>query len=428
MKSPREHTAGTFPLLLLISTGPQKYREYLLATISTRYRIHLVNTAEPTWETPYLAGSTVVPTTDLEHVSAAAAAVAAREPVHGVLSWDEARVHQAAVVAAELGLPTTDADAVWRCRDKHQTRAALAAADLPQPGFALVGGAAEALAAADRIGYPVVVKPRAAAASYGVSLVRSAEAMAACFDFADEATVPHMPDYDQAVLVEEYLDGPEVSVDSVIVDGKVRPLFVGHKRTGFPPYFEETGHTVSHDDPLLADPEFLGVLQDVHAALGFTTGWTHTELKLSPSGTAKVIEVNARLGGDLIPYLGRLASGIDPGLVAAAVACGREPEVVADRNLVAAVRFLYVEHDDTVIDRVEFDVSALPPQIDRTVVLAAPGDVVSPPPRGLLSGRIALATAVAPTAEECETALDAAAAALRIVERPAGDRPGGGAS
>lgn len=99
------------------------------------------------------------------------------------------------------------------------------------------------------------------------------------------------------------------------------------------------------------------------------------------------------------------------------MACGRDPEIDVERDLVAAVRFLYVDHDDTVIDSVEFDTAALPPEIDQAVVLAAPGDIVSPPPRGLLSGRVAFVTAIAAKVEECEAALDAAAAALRVVER-----------
>jgi predicted ATP-grasp superfamily ATP-dependent carboligase len=421
MRHHRENGNEEAPMLVLISTGPHKYREYLLSAISTRYRIHLVNTVEPTWEAPYLVGSTLVPTTDLELVSTAVADIASREPVRGVLSWDEARVHQAAAVAERLGLPTTPAEAVWRCRDKYQSRSALASGSVSQPAFALVGTVEEALAAAVRMGYPVVVKPRAAAASYGVSLVRSPQEMAGGFGFADRATVPHMPDYEQGVLVEEFLDGPEVSVDSVVVGGLVRPLFVGRKQTGYPPYFEETGHVVSHSDSLLADPAFLDLLQRTHTVLGFTTGWTHAEVKLSAEGTPKVIEVNARLGGDLIPYLGMAASGINPGLIAAAVACGDEPEITVERDLVAAVRFFHVDHDDTVIDSVEFDPAALPGGIDRAVVLAAPGDIVSPPPRGLLTGRIAFATAVGAKAEDCEAALDGAAAALRVVER---DRTG----
>ena len=399
---------------MIISTGPRRYREYLFASMARHYRIHLVNTVAPTWELPYLVGHSVVESTDVDLLRAAVAEVAAATAIDGVMSWDEARVHQAAVIAGELRLPTTPAEAVWRCRDKHQSRTALAAADLPQPRFALVGTASEAADAAERIGYPVIVKPRAAAASYGVALVGCPEEMAALFDFADTATVPHMPDYGQAVLVEEYLLGPEVSVDSAVVDGVVTPLFVARKRVGFAPYFEETGHVVAHDDPLLADPGFRALVQDTHTALGFTTGWTHAEFKLTADGP-KVIEVNARLGGDLVPYLGLVASGIDPGLIAAAIACGATPPATATRELVAAVRFFYAEKDDTVIDRVEFDPTALPEETDSAVVLAEHGAVFSPPPRGLVSGRVAFATVAAPTAAECDAALDRVSAALRVV-------------
>ncbi|GAA0931619.1 ATP-grasp domain-containing protein [Nonomuraea longicatena] len=396
-------------------TGLQNYREYLLASIGTRYRIHLFTLTPTTWEDPYLVGSTVVTATDTDTLAVAAAELNAREPVSGVICWDESRVHQAACVAERLGLPHTPAEAVWRCRDKHQGRSALALAGLAQPEFALAGTLEEAMAAAENIGYPVVVKPRAAAASYGVSLVRSAEKMAESFAFADQATVAHMPEFDQSVLVEEYLAGPEVSVDSVVVGGRVTPLFVGRKQTGYPPYFEETGHVVTNHDPLLQDPAFLALLQDTHTALGFTHGWTHAELKLDP--IPKVIEVNARLGGDMIPYLGMVASGIDPGLVIAALASGVEPVLDVQRDLVAAVRFFYPEHDDTVIDSVKFDAAALPAEIDRAVAVVMPGDTVSPPPRGLLMGRIAYATAVAPTGQECVAALDQAAKALQIRER-----------
>jgi hypothetical protein len=127
-----------------------------------------------------------------------------------------------------------------------------------------------------------------------------------------------------------------------------------------------------------------------------------------------VIEVNARLGGDLIPYLGLRATGVDPGLAAAAVACGQRPVVAPDRSLVGAVRFCYVTDDDTTIGAVDVDEGALPAAIDRVVPLVAPGDVVSPPPKGTLWGRVAYVTAVAGTEAECVEALDVATAALTI--------------
>lgn len=408
------------PHLLIIGTGGRHYREYLLRSISTRYRIHLLLGAEPTWEREYITGWRVLAdmheTVEAGEMIAAGRAVATAEPLHGVLTWDEARVLQAAKVAAALGLPGGNPEAAMRCRDKHLTREALAAAGVRQPASVLVGTVDDALAAADQIGYPVVLKPRAMAASLGVVRVDTPEALAAHFAFARDTTVPGAWHYDVDTLVEEYVAGPEISIDSAVHAGQAFPLCLARKEIGYLPYFEEVGHVVDAADPLLADPAVLRILQDVHTALGFADGVTHTEFKLTPTGPA-VIEVNGRLGGDLIPYLGLRAGGIDPGLAAADVACGRAPQVTADRKLVGAVRFFYVDRDDTTIDSIAFDDANLPTEIDLRVPLVAPGEVVSPPPKGTLFGRIAYATAVADTEQECRAALASAAATLRVAER-----------
>ena len=112
------------------------------------------------------------------------------------------------------------------------------------------------------------------------------------------------------------------------------------------------------------------------------------------------------------------ASGIDPGLVAASVACGRKPTVVATRELVCGVRFFYVEHEHTVIGSIGFDENALPPGVDLAVTLARPGDVVSPPPAGIVSGRVAFATVTGRTRTECEETLGRAQRALRLRAAP----------
>ncbi|MFL6130015.1 MAG: acetyl-CoA carboxylase biotin carboxylase subunit family protein [Mycobacteriales bacterium] len=399
--------------LLIVGTGGRAYREYLLAAIGARYDVHLLLGEEPTWEREHVAGWTVLDMTDTLGADAMVAAARELDPgPDGVLSWDEARVLQVAKIAEALGLPGGDPQAVLRCRDKLRTRQALDAAGVPQPRWALAGSVADALAAAERIGYPVVLKPRAMAASLGVVRVDGPDELSGYFGFARDTTVPGAWRYD-AVLVEEFLTGPEISVDCAVHRGRTHPLCVARKEVGYPPYFEEVGHVVDAADPLLTDAELLGVVQDTHTALGYPAGVTHTELKLTPAGP-KLVEVNARLGGDLIPYLGLRASGVDPGPAAAAVACGRPPVLAADRKLVAAVRFFYVDRDDTVIDSVGFDPAGLPPEVDRAVPLAEAGDVVSPPPKGTLWGRVAFATAVAGSAEECRAALDAAASALTV--------------
>ena len=290
------------------------------------------------------------------------------EPISGVLCWEEARVQRAGEVARALGLPG-DPDAIARCAETPLTRQALAAAGVPQPRWARASTLPDALVEAGRIGYPV----KAARTT-----VDSAEHLASLFDTAANAPI----------VLEETASGEEITVDVAVHSGEIFPLCLARK--------EISGYYVYAEDSLLHDPVLFRLLHDTHRALGFYDGVTHTEIVVSPDGL-KVLQVNGRLGGDVIPYLGHRATGVDAGLAAAAVACGRAPHVERDRKLVAAVRFF------TGSAPVRFDTKGLPEIIDRLELLPGTGP----------KGRIAFATAVAATAEECKGALDAAEAALR---------------
>lgn len=402
------------PHLLLISTGARLFREYLLASIAPQYRIHLFLAAEPDWEAQYIDAVTVLADTlDADLMIAAARELDERDPIDGVLCWDEARIIATARIAEALGLPGGDPDVVMACRDKHLSRQRLAAGGVAQPLSFLVDSLDQALAAAAEIGYPVVLKPRGIAASLGVVLAHDEAELREHFAFARDTTVPGALVYDDhAVLVEEYADGPEISIDSAVFHGRVRPICLAHKELGYPPYFEEVGHFVDGADPMLSDPALIAALERAHAALGFTDGMTHAEYRLTPSGP-KLIEVNARIGGDLIPYLGMRATGIDPGLAAAAIACGRPPSLAGDRKLFGAVRFRYVPYEMTITE-IGFDPERLPEDIDRAVVQAEPGQRLAPPPAGTVWGRIAHLTSVADTAARCRSVLEAADAALVV--------------
>lgn len=406
------------PLIILVASGMQPYREYLLRSIGEKFRVHLLHVEEPGWEKSWLDGWTVVPDTcDGPAMAKVAEELNARTPVSGVLCWDEVRIHATAYVAQALGLPAGDPAVVWRLRDKGQSRAALAAAGVPQPASVPVHDLPEALRAADRLGYPVILKPRAMGASLGVIRADGPQELTEGFAFTSSIEIPPSVVYNspEPYLVEECVTGEEISVDAAVHNGAVQPVFVARKVVGYPPYAEEIGHFVDASDPLLTDPALRRVLSDTHAALGVRDGWTHSEFMLTATGP-KVIEVNGRLGGDLIPLLGQMATGVDPGRAAALVACGREPELRPTRDRVAGVRFLYVDTDDTVIASAGF-ARDLPPAVDKAVTLVAPGAVVSPPPKGTVWGRIAYVTATGTTMESCRAALDAAESAFTYTAR-----------
>jgi len=396
------------PLLLIIRTGKREFREYLLRSITPHYRVHMFVTVAPDWEIDYIDGYTRVDTADIDAMIKAAQDL---EGLQGVMTWDEARIVQTAEVAAALGLPG-DPAATARCRDKHQTRQALGAAGVAQPRSTKVESLDEALAEAERLGYPVIIKPTDLALSHGVVKVENAQALAEAYAYVHTLTHGGNPDWKPQTLIEELVTGEEISVDSAVHRGEIFPLCLAHKEVGYEPYCIEVGHYVFGDEPLLRDPQLLGLLRDTHKALGFTDGITHTEIMLTATGP-KIIEVNGRLGGDMIPYLGLRSSGVDVGLAAAAVACDKAPQVARDRALVAGVRFFYPEQDNTAIHELSFEFDQKPAAMDLLTGLATPGVVKSPPPRGTVNGRIAFATAVGASRDECRSALDAAAKALR---------------
>ncbi|MDN3241488.1 ATP-grasp domain-containing protein [Glycomyces tritici] len=392
-------------LLLIMGTGHELFREYLLASAAADGPpLWALDPAEPTWQAKYLAGHTVCDVFDPEAARDAVRRVAAEHNVLGVFCWHEAAVQAASEAAAELGLPGPDPEAVRAVRDKSATRRALTEAGLPQPAFHVLAPGEGGAQAAAAIGFPLVVKPIALGASQGVIKVDRAEDLAAAVAAARRTRQAGMRN-DGTLLLEQYLTGPEISVDAAVIDGEYLPYALARKQIGPEPYFEEMGHTVDPHDPLLADAALTGMLAAAHEAVGWRHGSTHTEVKLTPSGPV-LVEINGRLGGDLIPYLGMLANGIDSGVAGTRLALGARPDLTHRQDRHAAIRFL-VPPCSAVVDKI-----ALPPARAgelETVQVAAPGDELLMPPDGYIA-RYGCLIAMGGSANECQEILDRAEA------------------
>lgn len=399
--------------LLVIGSGLKLYREYLVRSVAERareagLRLVLINNLKPTWQHEYFDDITVVNVFDHQVLLDTARELAAEYTVAGVLCWDEPLVMPAAELAAEFGVPGLSIPGVHGCRDKHSCRTRLTAAGLPQPGFHLAADLADARAAAGRIGYPVIVKPRALGASMGVSLARDEAELDAAYRVAHEASLVGDEPYRGGAIIEGFADGPEISVDGAVHKGEYLPMFVARKSTGMPPFFEETGHVVDSADPLLRDDELMGVLAEAHRVLGIENGITHTEVRLTARGPV-IIEVNGRLGGDLIPFLGKTATGIDPGSVLFDVGTGQRPDVSHSRAGTAGIRFGYPEHD-CVVHAV--DVPADAPGLVTASPMVEPGTTLRLPP----GGYIARHSFVVCQAADSETCVERLAHAASLVE------------
>jgi len=409
--------SSTEGVVLVIGCGMRPYREYLLSSAAARHPLWLFNASELTWQREYVRGGTVLDVLDREAVLGAARELAETTTILGVLSWDEALIVNTAHVAHELGLAGASINGIEGCRDKGRSRQVLTEAGVDQPRFELALDEQHAVATAERTGYPVIVKPRGLGASIGVVLAEDAEAVRDAFRAAETASLIGATAYQGGALIEEYLTGPEISIDGAVVNGHYTPLFIGRKTVGMYPYFEELGHIVDSADPLLGDPRLLETLAAAHRAIEFEYGVTHTEVKLTERGPV-IVEINGRLGGDLIPRLAWYATGIDPGAVAVDVALGRQPEITrnaADRAV--GVRFGYPT-EDCVVDHVSVPES----RPEENGVLAAiaivePGAVLRLPPAEFIS-RHAYVICAGRDPEDCAAVLDKALAEVQLTAHP----------
>lgn len=385
--------------LIVVGSGKAAFREYALAAMAAKSRIVLIDFQEPTWARQYIhAFHLIEPPVSRDRMGEIMRQVAHQERATGIITYDERYVVEVARLADELGLPGGGLQAVVACRDKWETRKRLAEAELGGVKVQLVRSQDEAVAAAAKIGLPVVLKPRSLSGSIGVMRVDRLEDVPDAFEIAAKGSYPNLMFSVPGVLVEEFIEGEEFSIDSVVHNGQVHPLFVATKFVGLAPYFEELGHVVASDGLELL-PGIHDFLQKVHQVIGFRNGVTHTELRVTQKGY-KIMEVNARLGGDLIPYLGFLATGIDLAGALADVAQGRKPHLCRTRSGAAAIRFIYPERD-MILQSVNI------PEVDfggtgtyETRILVSPGTQLWMPPKGYMS-RIAMVLAQSDNAKNC---------------------------
>lgn len=180
----------TQPRLLVFGSGGEPFRSYVLRAMKEHVQIILAANSELTWQKSYVSEFYPIDTKD---PSALAGLVKAVRP-DGLLTYDEQLVEQVTAVGAALGVPGTDIDAVRACRDKYAMRTMLAKSDLSPVRCEVVFSAADATAAAWRIGYPVVVEPRALGGSIGVVQAVSDAELLPAFEVAigaraDDGTV-----------------------------------------------------------------------------------------------------------------------------------------------------------------------------------------------------------------------------------------------
>lgn len=247
-------------------------------------------------------------------------------PQAAVLTFSERLLIQTAALAEAIGGHGHSRKTAVALADKVAQRALVARAGIDLIRHRAARELSELGDAIRHVGLPAVVKPARGGASQNTFLVTESEQTGAVV--AALARQDGVPD---GFIVEEYLAGRAepgfgdfVSVESVVVAGRVTHLAVTGKLPMAPP-FRETGHFW----PAHVGPTDIRQAEDITSAvleaLGVRFGICHTELKLTATGP-RLIEVNGRLGG-FIAELAHRAVGLDLVRVAGLVALGERPEL-----------------------------------------------------------------------------------------------------
>ncbi|MFF3412584.1 ATP-grasp domain-containing protein [Streptomyces sp. NPDC002742] len=392
----------------------EAYRRYCLQSVAAAYDVVLITSEESSWEVPYLRDCVVVSDpTDQAALSAAGRTLADRYDLAGVFTWTEWYLVPVARLARQLGLPANAPEAMQACRNKATSRVLFARHGVPSAASVSVRNLAEAGAAARQIGYPVVLKPAAHAASIGVIRANTPEQLATAFRFADQAA--GLGRESTSVLVEEYLDGPEVSVECVTYRGETTVVAVTRKTVSAPPYFEELAHCVDAADPLL--DVVTPVASAAIRAVGITNGICHVEMRLV-DGRPRLVEVNGRIAGDMIGHLVQLATGIDLPRAAADIACDRAPDLTPTRSSAAAIQLMYPDTSGT-LHRLESD-GVNPGWLERVHFQHQVGDQLLLPADGgnMWTARIGYLITTAPTAALAQARAEQAVRRIQIDVAP----------
>ncbi|WP_157279825.1 ATP-grasp domain-containing protein [Paenibacillus swuensis] len=286
--------------------------------------------------------------------------------------------HLTAKVAERLGLRGVPYEAALKARNKDLARQAYAEHGVPSADFRKVRNFDEAAAAAREIRYPVVLKPTNCASSQNVYFIHDEAELQNAMDIIVDFKVTYM-DFKvrEEYLIEQYLEGPEFSVELFLQKGEAIFAAVTEKRTTPLPFFVETLHTLP--TPSHTDRQEDIIRTAVHAlqAIGLTDGPSHVEVKLSPSGP-RIIEVNGRPGGDNISSdLLVLAFGIDIFEATVNYYLDQPVSLNTEHNRAASIAYVTAERDGVFEHIRGFDHVQQHPNVVRAHVAVAPGDTIT---------------------------------------------------
>ena len=337
--------------------------------------------------------------------------IAKEEQIDGVIHpCSEVAMNVMGHINDELGLCGVSKEAAIRATNKHLMREAFEAYGAPSPKSRCFNNAEVAWGAfcTDFHG-DAILKPSRNSGSRGIAKITK-DILGA--DFARLFERAKEESRDKSVMLEQFVEGPEFSVEIIVWNKEVHVLQVTDKKTTEAPYFVELGHSQPSRFPEpIVEAVKRAAMMGVRA-LEVNNCACHAEIKVQ-DGQAYIMEIGARLGGDFISTeLTHLSTGIDMVAAAIDVALGNEPclEPTAEPQGVAIRYFTPVPG---VVKAIEGEELLNRPDIYDAEIYVKPGDEVREVKSSLdRSGHVIV---TAPTAKESIAVAESLIKQVRIV-------------
>lgn len=356
----------------------------------------------------------------------------------GITCYDCEWLSLAAELAAELGLPYPDRDAVRTARDKSATKLRWAASGVRCPQVGLVATADQAVDWYRRLGQPVVVKPLTGSGSELTFCCRTETELRRAVEevlgglarrsdlpmYRSEARSNATDGQSAGIVIEEFIDGDEYSADFIVEGEKTIIIRLARKlRDRTLPFGTTRAYVVPAELPdpgLMASlPQCLG---EAARSLGFERAVAMVDFMIR-DGDMDFLELTPRIGGDCLPPLVRECCGLDTIGLALDFAEQRPISLPEASEWQTAVGLRLFAAHAGILRKVDYSALADDSRVRSVYIKRSPGHSICLPPEDYDSWQIGHVVYVPDSSADCERQSEKLRTKIIIdVEKPHGQR------
>lgn len=263
----------------------------------------------------------------------------------GVVSvCSELAMHPMNFLLRKMGIPCNSLETETTTTNKYLMRKAMKEGGIDSPNFTLVTSnqpLEEVKGKINGFSFPLIIKPCDLSSSRGVFKIDSMDNLQEGLDYALGWSKTG-----EAIL-EEFIDGPEYSGESIAYDGRYQLLAITEKHTTGAPHFVETGHRQPASLSQQMVEKVRETLYKAFRALNIKYGAIHPEFRITADGRVLFMEIATRMGGDCIGTdLTPLSSGYDFMGMVIDICCGKAPSFEKIRKpMIAEIHYIISQSD-----------------------------------------------------------------------------------